>query len=86
MSLTQSPHLTAIAARQHQQELRREATRWHAASRAATPSITYPGAANHRQAGTVSRRAVSWQTRVACWLRAPLPARPTRIAEAGSQS
>jgi hypothetical protein len=84
MSLSQCPHLTATTAHQRQHEPRREATQWHAATRAAASATPHQGMVSQRHAGSASRPAVSWRTRVACWLRVPLPARPTPVAEAGS--
>ena len=83
MSLSQCPILTTVVAHQHQHELRRMATQWHAASRAAPTPL--PGAATLRHVGTASQLAVSWCTRVAFRLHIPLPAHLTPEAEAWSQ-
>ena len=84
MSLSQCPNLTAVSAHQRQHELRREATEWHAAIRAAAAPTPRP-AGNQPHAGPASRPAVSWHTRVARWLRCRHSARSAPGAEAWSQ-
>ena len=84
MSVSPCPILTAVSGQQRHHELRREATAWHAVTRAAAAPTPQP-AGNPPHAGTVSRLAVSWHTRVARRLRFTLPTHPAPGAETWSQ-
>jgi hypothetical protein len=63
MSLSPSPYLTAVAAHQRQHALRREATQWHAAIRAAAAQTPHLEAVQRRPAATASGLARSWLAR-----------------------
>jgi hypothetical protein len=80
MSLSQSPILTGVAARQHQHDLQREAAQWRVATRAVVTTPPCPGSANRRHTA-----ATSWLVRAARQLGIPIPAQPAPAAEALSQ-
>ena len=80
MSLLCSSHLTAVIARQHQLDLRREAAQWHAATRAVAAPTPQTGAANQRHTGVASGLARSWLARAARQLAHPHPAHPAPSA------